>query len=130
MTGDCWSILCMAKEDLEVEEHTFVELEGGCEPSCSSLGEADFRSSECLTKSVEIKVNTQKRTIRRLTSRCEWIGGCLLIEAIHGLSQIVIVHLFTILYFTFSLPFPPLYPTSSHLFHVSHAHDPRQDNKT
>ena len=66
-------------------------LEGGCEPSCSSLGEADFRSSECLAKSVEIKVNMQKRTVRRLTYRCEWISGHLLIEVIYGFSQILFI---------------------------------------
>ena len=83
--------LCTVKEDLEGEEHTFVELKGGCKPSCSSLGEADFRSSECLAESVEIRVNTQKRTIRRLTSRCEWTGGHSLIEAIYRLSQILFI---------------------------------------
>ena len=32
------------------------------------------------------------------------------------------MHLFMILSFPFSLPFPPLYPTSSHLFHISRTH--------
>ena len=42
----------------------------------------------------------------------------------------VIVHLFMTSHFPFSLHFPPLYPTSSHSFHISHAYVPQQDNET
>ena len=60
-----------------------------------------------------------------------WVFGCGAYVYIPVETRAnVITHLFITLYFPFSLPFPPLYPTSSCPFHISHAHTPRQNNET
>ena len=42
---------------------------------------------------------------------------------------LVITYIFFTLFFSFSLPFPPLYPTSSPSFFISQAHKPQQDTR-